>query len=108
MAAHALTGLNQLKEGQFTLESIRDGLNIDCWTSDLLPDDYTALDRLWVINQLDKSKLDIIRWAIGLIPLYEVAWKYLGHPPNREGWHESMQFETNFDVWQRLANGELE
>lgn len=85
MAAHVLTGLNQVTKGEFTLSQMRAALNLSSWTEDLTLSDWSAFNKLVEADDLE----GIVNHAKSILDLYKSIWRALGEPRMREDWSEA-------------------
>lgn len=82
MAAHVVTGLNQLIAHQFTVEQFHYALVLSSWTEDLAMVDWKKFTNL--VESDDVA--GIIEYAQSILPIYQLVWNLLGQPRDRESW----------------------
>lgn len=86
MAAHALTGIEQILEDPAgSLPHMQSALALDCWTADLTMNHYDLLSRAVTLN----SEYSLLQWALDHRQHYMDEWLDLGMPETREQWREA-------------------
>lgn len=88
MAAHVLTGLNQvavMQETESTWHQLDAAVRLSCWTEDLTLEDWRLLRD--IVSRRDFAELQEFIGAI--TQTYARTWEALGRPTTREEWNRA-------------------
>jgi hypothetical protein len=89
MAAHVLTALKQVADGE-RISNLQAALRINSWTDDLDLRQWQELDEICngpcFPDNGTQREYNAAAWATALVPQFTEEWERLGKPETREDW----------------------